>query len=50
MGDVLAIAVLAGIYWLVIHLLREQSADMATLQRERRRRNALARIGDEVRQ
>ncbi len=61
MSDLLAIAVIAGTYWLVVHLLREQSADMASLQRERRkldalhnidrrRRNALARIGEEVRQ
>lgn len=58
MGDVIAFAVIAGTYWLVIHLMREQSADMASLQRERRKLDALhyidrrrrnaPRIGEEI--
>lgn len=59
-GDLLAFAVIAAAYWLVVHPLREQSADMASLERERRKLDALhnidrrrrnaPRIGEEVRQ
>ncbi len=50
MGTALAWAfwpTLAAVVWRVGH---PRNADMASLQRERRRRNALARIGEEVRQ